>query len=281
VVYRLNAHVVQYNFEGLVLLAAVAPDGRELPDGDPALPQLAQRLGVTMAAPCLRGTWGELVAELGRTPAAAGGSAVAGSGSRQEGSGSSRPRAVSGPPAFEGWVLTTADCSRHKLISEQYKQASLAGQALHPLSVWDAVRCSGLSRAALLAGLPAHFQDELRGILDALTRRFCWVQQQLAAQLEGGRSAALGVAGRAAGAAGQAGGAPAGRQGGGAAAGAGQGGDGLGAGLCGAHGSGSGRRRSSQQRRLGGGQRQLPARAALRPAEGQRRRRPHVPARWL
>jgi hypothetical protein len=175
-VYRDNAHVVQYNFEGLVLLGAVGPDGRELPPGDPALPQLAQRLGVTMAAPCLQGSWGELAALLEQRPAA-------GASSRHTKAGS-RPWLVSGPPAFEGWVLVAADGSRHKLVSEQYKQASLAGQALHPLCVWDAVRCGGLSRHELLQGLPSHFQRELCSILDALTRRFCWVQRQLQEQLE-------------------------------------------------------------------------------------------------
>jgi hypothetical protein len=181
-VYRHNAHVVQYNFEGLVLLGAVGPDGRELRPGDPALPRLAQRLGATAAAPCLQGTWGELVSCLEQLPSCTG-SASAGGRKAKVGS---RPWAVSGPPAFEGWVLVAADGSRHKLVSEQYKRASLAAQGLHPLCVWDAVRCGGLSRQELLAGLPSHFQRELLSILDALARRFCWVQQQLQAQLEAG-----------------------------------------------------------------------------------------------
>jgi hypothetical protein len=40
-----NLHAVQYSFEGLVLLTAVAPDGRELPAGSAALGQLGGAAG--------------------------------------------------------------------------------------------------------------------------------------------------------------------------------------------------------------------------------------------
>jgi hypothetical protein len=62
----------------------------------------------------------------------------------------------------------------------------LAGRWLHPLSVWDAVCCGGLSRQQLLAGLPRHFQQLLCSILDALTEQYCSVQRELQLQLSAG-----------------------------------------------------------------------------------------------
>lgn len=192
-VYRSNAHVVQYNFEGLVLLAAVQPDGQELASSSAALPQLAQQLGLAMAAPCITGTWAELRPQLlakGRPGSllAKAGSPGIGEQDEQEAGGTAndRPWAVSGPPSCEGWVLTSADGRRHKLVQPAYMYGCLAGRWLHPLSVWDAVCCGGLSRQQLLAGLPRHFQRELTGILDALTEQYCSVQRELQVQLSAG-----------------------------------------------------------------------------------------------
>ncbi len=186
-VYRGNTHVVQYNFEGLVLLAAVQPSGQELASSCTALPQLAQQLGVTMAAPCISGTWGELRTQLLAKGMPSSLPAKAGSpGLSQQEAASDRPWAVSGPHSFEGWVLTSADGRRHKLVQPAYMHGCLAGRWLHPLSVWDAVCCSGLSRQHLLAGLPMHFQRELASILDTLTAQYCSVQRELQVQLSAG-----------------------------------------------------------------------------------------------
>ena len=178
--YRDNTHVLPYPFEGLVLLAAVGPDGREL-RGAAARQELAQRLGV-LAAPSLQGPWGELLACLGRGTAGPATAEAAGGGS---GIGGSSGPGLSGmkPPTHEGWVLQAAGGDRCKLVQAAFKRAGAAAERLHPLLVWDAVRCGGASRAQLAAGLPSHMQRELGNILDTLERQFCGVEHLLWAAL--------------------------------------------------------------------------------------------------
>jgi hypothetical protein len=159
-VYGDNTHVVQYAFEGLVLLAAVKPDGQEL-RGVTERQHLAAQLGV-MAVPSLQGPWAELCDRLSRgTPQnVGGGSAV--------------------PAAFEGWVVEEPRGTRHKLVQAAFQRTGRAAQLLHPLTVWDKVRNSCTSRAQLSAGLPPHFQCELHAILDAMEDHFCRVLRYLA-----------------------------------------------------------------------------------------------------
>lgn len=159
-VYGDNTHVVQYAFEGLVLLAAVKPDGQEL-RGITERQHLAAQLGF-MAVPSLKGPWAELCDRLSRgTPQnVGGGSAV--------------------PAAFEGWVVEEPRGTRHKLVQAAFQRTGRAAQLLHPLTVWDKVRNSRTSRAQLSAGLPPHFQRELHAILDATEGHFCRVLRVLA-----------------------------------------------------------------------------------------------------
>ena len=88
------------------------------------------------------------------------------------------------PPTFEGWVLEAPSGERHKLVQTAFKRAGAAAQQLlHPLVLWDAVRCGGASRQQLAAGLPGHMQRELQSELDALEHQFCSVVRQLAKAL--------------------------------------------------------------------------------------------------
>lgn len=66
---------------------------------------------------------------------------------------------------------------RLKLAQASFTRAGARGLQLHPLLVWDAVRCGGASRQQLAAGLPRHMQRELAAILDALTEEYCAVQE--------------------------------------------------------------------------------------------------------
>ncbi|KAL4424357.1 hypothetical protein ABPG75_001658 [Micractinium tetrahymenae] len=164
--YPDNTHVVPYPFEACVLLSAVGPDGRELPR--PAARQaLAARLGVA-AAPAVEGLWAELLARLGRGAAEP----------LQEG----KERL---PPAFEGWVLQdAASGQRLKLVQAAFKAAGAAiRQRLHPLALWDAIRCGGASHEQLVRGLPAHARGELARMLDALQAQYSGVQRRLEAAL--------------------------------------------------------------------------------------------------
>lgn len=158
-VYCDNTHVVQYAFEGLVLLGAVAPDGCEL-RGVAERQHLAAQMGV-MAAPCLQGPWAELCDRLSR------GTAL----KLDSSTPSSR---------YEGWVVEDPEGTRHKLVQASFQRTGRVAPQLHPLSLWGMVRNCGMSRAELSAGLPPHFQRELHAILDALESQFCRVQRALA-----------------------------------------------------------------------------------------------------
>ncbi|KXZ47387.1 hypothetical protein GPECTOR_35g825 [Gonium pectorale] len=173
-VYGRNRVVVPYTFEGLVLLAAVDPGGAELPL--PALPALAEALGVTMAVPYISGGPVELVSGLpGFRPMDKGADALDAQDKEAavdrtfcDGSAA----AVPPPAAFEGWVLSTPDGVRQKLVQLPYKRTSLVGKMLHPLTVWDRVRCGGASPASLSLGLPHHFRSELAAQLAAMEGRY-------------------------------------------------------------------------------------------------------------
>jgi hypothetical protein len=56
---------------------------------------------------------------------------------------------------------------------------------LHPLTIWDGVRCMGLSYGDICASVPLQFHGDLQGILDALDDGFCFVQRELREQLQG------------------------------------------------------------------------------------------------
>ncbi|KAG2496622.1 hypothetical protein HYH03_005443 [Edaphochlamys debaryana] len=155
-VYGSSTHVVPYAFEGLVLLGAVDSAGLEVPRL--RLPALAQDLGVTLAAPSLEGRLSDLLSGLpGADPG--------------PGAGGKLPPLAS-PPAFEGWVVAGPDSRRYKLVQLPYKQVSVAGRLLHPLSVWDRVCYGGATPASLATGLPEHMRSELYGILSALSEAY-------------------------------------------------------------------------------------------------------------
>ncbi|KAG2496220.1 hypothetical protein HYH03_005818 [Edaphochlamys debaryana] len=103
----MNTRVVSYGFEGAVLLGAYDAEGREAARDQ--LPALAKALGVTMAVPSVEGPLPELLAGLpgASTPALHG--STEGSTPQQ-------------PPAFEGWVVATADGRRYKLVPLPYRQ---------------------------------------------------------------------------------------------------------------------------------------------------------------
>lgn len=185
-VYRDNTHVVPYDFEGLVLLSAVSPDGHEVRDVATRC-ELAARLG-TLAAPSVQGPRNELRARLGRgmEPPQGSNGGSGGDGGSSRAGGARQPRTAFAPPSFEGWVLEAAagDGRRVKLVQADFKRAgATARQAMHPLVLWDAVRCGGKSRDSLAAGLPQHIRKELQAELDALTTCYCAARSLLAAAL--------------------------------------------------------------------------------------------------
>lgn len=210
--YRDNRHVIPYHFETLVLLSAISPSGHELPSAA-ALQQLARQLGV-MAVPCVEGTSSELTDRLAQScrvvraltapssdnsssKSSTGGASGETRGSKISLADFSNPGPASSssssknsagnpkPAAFEGWVLQDhATGQRSKLVQFSFlKTGRAASHLLHPLAVWDAVYC-GKSRVELMRGLPAHYQQEVDGVLTALEQQFWAVQQQLDRDLQ-------------------------------------------------------------------------------------------------
>jgi hypothetical protein len=211
--YRDNRHVIPYHFEALLLLSAIDPSGHELPSAA-ALQQLARQLGV-MAVPCVEGTSSELTDRLAQgcrvvrtltasnsdnssSKSSTGGASGGTRGSKislaefsNPGPASSSSCSSSGsagssqPAACEGWVLQDhAKGQRSKLVQYTFlKTGHAASQLLHPLAVWDAVYC-GKSRAELMRGLPAHYQQEVDAVLTALEQQFWAVQQHIDRDLQ-------------------------------------------------------------------------------------------------
>ncbi|EFJ39408.1 hypothetical protein VOLCADRAFT_101013, partial [Volvox carteri f. nagariensis] len=172
-VYGNNTVIVPYTFDGLVLLGATDPRGAEVPLAE--LPRLAAELRVTTAVPYITGPLSQLLTNLpGLRPHD--------QGTATYNSGDTPPPA----PAFEGWIIATADggTPRQKLVQLSYKRACLAGKLLHPLSVWDLIRNGGASRKSLFLGLPVHFQRELAAILEALEAGYQRARNQLLLLLE-------------------------------------------------------------------------------------------------
>lgn len=183
-IYTDNTHVIKYPFEGCVLLDAVSPEGFALPDSA-AKAALASELHV-MAVPSIHGSWNELMQRLGkgcfRPVTQRPGSQAGSSSTRQITCKYSTNSSLSG--SYEGWVLQAADGQRSKLVQLSFKQTGhMAKHMLHPLVVWDAVRC-GASRSSFLKGLPTHYQAEADAILTALDGRFWWVLKLLQLEVE-------------------------------------------------------------------------------------------------
>eukprot|EP00798_Chlamydomonas_sp_ICE-L_P024615 gene24615-10236_t len=168
-VYEQNTVIVPYSFDGLLLLAAYDPEGHELM-GPADRQKLAAHLGL-MAVPCLHSSWEELVARLAR-------------GTDLMASTRGRCPEQQAPLIGEGWVVCAADGSRHKIVQTANKQVSMAARHMHPLTVWDAVRCGGKSRVQLTCCLPRHLAREMHAILDALSDQYSVQSRRLCSMLK-------------------------------------------------------------------------------------------------
>jgi hypothetical protein len=180
-VYADNTHVVQYPFEGLVLLDAISPGGHGLERAEERV-TLAETFGPgVIPVPELTGAATELRGKL------------------SQGTEPNRPAvrfraptpdapawpAPSTLPACEGWVLQGSHGSREKLVQYSFKWVRRHAQQLHPLAVWDAVCFEGHSRAELQQDKPwpQHMRSELGRMLDALEQGFQGAQKELFSQL--------------------------------------------------------------------------------------------------
>ncbi|KAG2499898.1 hypothetical protein HYH03_002186 [Edaphochlamys debaryana] len=219
-VYDAGPRVVPYAFEGVVLAAAVAPDGSVQPPS--ALAGLAGELGLTCAVPYFVGPMDELKSR-GRLPGLLSRRhwwrRHRPPGLRGPHSESRRPRSAwpagdpdepPRPPAlqpslrFKGWRLqplpppastdgTSSSQAAPKAKLEaalSYDRASYAVRMLHPLAVWDRVCFAGADPGSLAYGLPRHLASELGRQLTALEAAWAGVRQEALQLLEAARSQA-------------------------------------------------------------------------------------------
>jgi hypothetical protein len=114
-VYRINTHVIQYAFEGLVLLSTIGPDGQELASTVDRC-QLAAQLAVLLA-PSLEGPEAELLARLGQ------GASGAQTDDFPEVARLAQGSSATAVPSLEGWVLQRSGGERLKLVQAAFKHA--------------------------------------------------------------------------------------------------------------------------------------------------------------
>jgi hypothetical protein len=81
-------------------------------------------------------------------------------------------------------VSFDANGSNRELIHKEHTRAAHDGLLMHPLVVWDRVRCSGESpKTLLLQRLPVHFREELDRCLSALEESYFWIRKEVDAVL--------------------------------------------------------------------------------------------------
>jgi hypothetical protein len=163
--YNLNAlqMLVSYPFDGLVLVGAWTPEGCLAQHAD--ILDLAADMAV-MTSPSIVGSAKQIVTLLPKILTL----------SRRDVSADSEA-----PPMSKGWMVSyDAKELNLKLIHKEYTRAAQDRLLMHPLAVWDRVRCSGESpEALLLRRLSQNFREELANCLSALEESYNWIRREV------------------------------------------------------------------------------------------------------
>ncbi|KAG2494299.1 hypothetical protein HYH03_007652 [Edaphochlamys debaryana] len=186
-VYGTGLRTVPYAFEGVVLAAAVQPNGHVL--APQLLPALAAALGLTCAVPYFVGPTEELKDRL--------------PGLQSRTSPACPPQPAPPQPSlrYKGWLMEPVHSSSGKGTSSSrqdntigcvslalsYSSVSYAAHMLHPLAVWDRLCFGGASRTGLADGLPPHLRTELSSQLDAWEGAWTAVRHEAAEALAAAR----------------------------------------------------------------------------------------------
>ena len=161
IIYLDNNVIVNYLFEGLVLLAITDESGHELPYEE--LLQCARTIGFFMVAPRITGSYSDVLWYCG------------GVESSEEPTTSKGPPFTSGALPVnenrqEGWVLKFNDGSRQKIVYKWWKDASKLAHLVHPQVVWLLLKHDKLED--VFRNSPYHFQMEVRRMVRAIGRKF-------------------------------------------------------------------------------------------------------------
>ncbi|CAB4020274.1 2 -5 RNA ligase [Paramuricea clavata] len=161
IISQSNTVVVNYPFEGLVLLAITDEHGHELPYEDAV--HCARTIGFFMVAPRITGSYSEVLWYCG------------GIKSSQETTTPNWPAFISGAmPANEkrqeGWVIRFNDGSRQKIVYRWWKSTSQLSQLVHPQVIWLLLKHDKIKE--VFGNAPHHFQVEIRRMVLAIGRKF-------------------------------------------------------------------------------------------------------------
>ena len=161
IIYQNNTVIVNYLFEGLVLLAITDEIGHELPYEE--LLQYARAIGFFMVAPRITGSYSDILWYCG------------GIESSQEPATPNWRQFTSGAQPVnekrqEGWVVKFNDGSRQKIVYSWWKNASKLADLVHPQVVWLLLKHDKLRD--VFANAPYHFLVEIRHMVQAIGRKF-------------------------------------------------------------------------------------------------------------
>ena len=161
IIYQSNTVVVNYLFEGLVLLAITDENGDELPYED--VLNCAKNMGFFMVTPRITASYSEILWYCGGID-----------DTTKESTPPNRPALISGAlpenTRQEGWVVKFNDGSRQKIVYSWRKKVLKIACLVHPQIVWLLVKYDKFGE--ILCHLPSHFHIETRRMIQAIGRKF-------------------------------------------------------------------------------------------------------------
>ena len=161
IIYQNNTVIVNYTFEGLVLLAITDESGLELPYQD--VVNCARNMGFFMVTPRITGPYSEVRWYCGGID-----------DNTQESTPPNHPVLISGALPVskrqEGWVVKFNDGSRQKIVYSWRKKALKITRLVHPQIVWLLVKHDKFRE--ILGKLPSHFRVEVCRMIQAIGRKF-------------------------------------------------------------------------------------------------------------
>ncbi|CAB4028956.1 Hypothetical predicted protein [Paramuricea clavata] len=161
IIFLNNTVVVNYPFEGLVLLAITDESGHELPYEE--VLDCARTIGFFMVTPRITGSYSEVLWYCG------------GIEHSEESVTPNWPPFTSGALPVnkkrqEGWIVRFNDGSRQKIVCRWWKNASSLGHLVHPQVIWLLLKHDKIKY--VFRNAPKHCQVEIRRMVQAIRRKF-------------------------------------------------------------------------------------------------------------
>ena len=154
IIYDDNIVVIDYPFEGLVLLAVTNADGVEIPNCH--VYDIAKRAGFTLASQLFRGTYSQ-IKDIFRTV-------------KEVEETDVKPSLSVCGMSGEGWVIKDGVGGRTKVVSKRHKASSRQASFIHPQLIWLLVRQNQLQE--YISSLERHHKEEVKEIQKCIWRQF-------------------------------------------------------------------------------------------------------------